>query len=106
MATHDMDYAFGWADEIVLMHEGRVLKKGMPLEVCADRKVLEKTNLEMPAVLRLYEKMKEKEWYLHKGRYPEQWKNWKGDFCDEKRNPRGEFRDEPSGHSGEDDRGH
>ena len=23
MATHDMDYAYSWADEIVLMHEGR-----------------------------------------------------------------------------------
>ena len=70
MATHDMDYAFGWADEIVLMHEGRVLKKGMPLEVCADRKVLEKTNLEMPAVLRLYEKMKEKGMVSSQGEVP------------------------------------
>ena len=60
MATHDMDYAFGWADEIVLMHEGSVLKSGAPLEVCADREALEKANLEVPAVLRLYEKMREK----------------------------------------------
>ena len=60
MATHDMDYAFGWADEIVLMHEGSVLKSGAPLEVCPDREALEKANLEVPAVLRLYEKMREK----------------------------------------------
>ncbi|HJB83684.1 MAG TPA: energy-coupling factor ABC transporter ATP-binding protein [Candidatus Mediterraneibacter intestinavium] len=60
MATHDMDHAFGWADEIVLMHEGRVLKSGIPLEVCSDRGALEKANLEVPAVLRLYEKMREK----------------------------------------------
>ena len=60
MATHDMDYAFGWADEIVLMHEGSVLKSGAPLEVCSDRETLEKANLEVPAVLRLYEKMREK----------------------------------------------
>ena len=60
MATHDMDYAFGWADEIVLMHGGSVLKSGAPLEVCSDRETLEKANLEVPAVLRLYEKMREK----------------------------------------------
>lgn len=60
MATHDMDHAFGWADEIVLMHEGRVLKSGTPLEVCSDREALEKANLGVPAVLRLYEKMREK----------------------------------------------
>ena len=60
MATHDMDYAFGWADEIVLMHGGSVLKSGAPLEVCSDQETLEKANLEVPAVLRLYEKMREK----------------------------------------------
>lgn len=60
MATHDMDYAYGWADEIVLMHEGKVLRSGSPAEVCSDKQALEKTNLEMPSVLRLYEIMKEK----------------------------------------------
>ena len=60
MATHDMDYAYGWADEIVLMHEGKVLRSGPPAEVCSDRQALEQTNLEMPSVLRLYEIMKEK----------------------------------------------
>ena len=60
MATHDVDYAYAWADEIVLMHEGSVLKSGAPLEVCSDRGALEKANLEVPAVLRLYEKMREK----------------------------------------------
>ena len=70
MATHDMDYAFGWADEIVLMYEGRVLKKGTPLEVCADREALEQTNLEVPAVLRLYEKMRQKGMASQKGDPP------------------------------------
>lgn len=32
IATHDMDYAYAWADEIVLMHEGKVLKQGTPAE--------------------------------------------------------------------------
>ncbi len=70
MATHDMDYAFGWADEIVLMYEGRVLKKGTPLEVCADREALDQTNLEVPAVLRLYEKMRQKGMTSQKGDPP------------------------------------
>lgn len=57
MATHDMDYALEWADEIVLMHEGRVLLKGDPVTVCSDKKALEMTNLEVPAVLRLYDSL-------------------------------------------------
>ncbi len=57
MATHDIDHAFGWADEIVLMHEGRVLLKGDPVMVCSDKKALQTTNLEEPAVLRLFESL-------------------------------------------------
>jgi len=53
MAIHDMDYAYGWADEIVLLHEGRVLKQGNPDSICRDKDALALTNLEEPAVLRL-----------------------------------------------------
>ena len=60
MATHDMDYAFAWADEIILMKDGQVIKEGSPGEVCGDREALERTNLEPPAVLTIYEKMLEK----------------------------------------------
>ena len=60
MATHDMDYAFAWADEIILMKDGQVIKEGSPGEVCGDREALERTNLESPAVLTIYEKMLEK----------------------------------------------
>lgn len=55
MATHDIDYAYGWADEIVLMHEGKVLCQGSPQEVCKRKEDLKRTNLEEPAVLRLFE---------------------------------------------------
>lgn len=54
MATHDINYACGWADEIILMKDGNVLKQGTPAEVCADREALKATNLEEPSALRLY----------------------------------------------------
>lgn len=60
MATHDIDYAYSWADEIVLMHGGKVLRQGTPEEVCTDRQALEKAGLEPPSVLRLYECLKKK----------------------------------------------
>lgn len=60
MATHDMDYAYDWADEIVLMHEGKVIRQGTPFEVCTDRTALEQASLELPAVVRIYERLKEK----------------------------------------------
>ncbi len=57
MATHDIDYAFAWADEIVLMHEGRVLRQGSPAVICRDKEALAMTNLEEPAVLRLFDRL-------------------------------------------------
>lgn len=60
MATHDIDYAYRWADEIVLMHEGRVLRHGTPEAVCADREALCEAGLESPSVLRLWECLQDK----------------------------------------------
>ena len=70
IATHDIDYAYAWADEIVLMHEGKVLKQGTPEEVCADEKALKKTNLEKPMVFRLYRRLCEKGILTKEGAIP------------------------------------
>lgn len=64
MATHDIDYAYAWADEIVLMKEGRVLCQGSPQEVCQKTELLTETNLEEPAVLRLFRRL-EKRGIIH-----------------------------------------
>ncbi len=60
MSLHDIDYAWSWADEIVLMDRGRVIRQGTPREVCEDEAALRQAGLERPAVLRIYEKLKEK----------------------------------------------
>ena len=60
MATHDIDYAYAWADEIVLMHEGKVIRQGTPAQVCTDRQALEEASLELPVVVKIYERLREK----------------------------------------------
>lgn len=60
MATHDINYALEWADEIVLMHEGKVLLQADPLTVCGSREALAMTNQEEPAVLKLFRSLVEK----------------------------------------------
>lgn len=60
MATHDMDYALEWADEIVLMHEGKVLLQADPVTVCESREALAMTNQEEPAVLKLFRRLVER----------------------------------------------
>lgn len=70
MATHDIDYAYRWADEIVLMHEGRVLRQGTPEAVCADRAALREAGLEPPSVLRLWECLQDKGMISRTDRHP------------------------------------
>ena len=57
MATHDVNYAYEWADEVLLFHEGKVLMHGTPAQVFGNRVALKQTNLEPPAVLELFESL-------------------------------------------------
>ena len=52
-ATHDADYAWSWADEILLLGEGRLLAFGSPAEVFSRKDLLCKANLQPPTVLQL-----------------------------------------------------
>ena len=60
MATHDIDYAYAWSDEIVLMKNGKVIRQGTPDEVCSDETVLKEAGLELPVVVRVYERLRQK----------------------------------------------
>lgn len=61
MSTHDIDYALSWADEIVLMHEGKVLLQADPVTVCTNEEALKLTNQEEPAVLKLFGRLVDKQ---------------------------------------------
>lgn len=60
MATHDVNYAFEWADEVVLLKDGQVLMHGTPVEVFSNRTALASTNLEQPAALQLFDSLCQK----------------------------------------------
>ena len=58
VSTHDMDYAYSWADEIVLLGGGRALCQGSPQKVCQKKELLAENNLEQPQLLRLSDCLK------------------------------------------------
>ena len=60
LATHDTDYAFAWADEIVLLKDGRVLSQGEPVSVFSDKELLHTAGLKQPAVLTLFDALCQK----------------------------------------------
>lgn len=59
IATHDAQRALSWADRLVLFHEGMVIGEGKPEELLRNEKLLGETNLEKPAVLKLFDNLVE-----------------------------------------------
>lgn len=60
IATHDVDFAYEWADEVWLFHEGRVLLQGTPMEVFTQRSCLAQTHLKQPVVMELFYRLQGK----------------------------------------------
>lgn len=60
MATHDVNYAMEWADEVMIFRDGTVAAHGVPEQVFEDKQLLRETNLEQPAVLQLFDSLKKK----------------------------------------------
>ncbi len=60
ISTHDVNFAYEWADEVVVIHDGRTLRHGKPDEVFSDKEMLEMTNLAQPAVLEMFNSLVEK----------------------------------------------
>lgn len=54
LATHNTDYALEWADEVILLKNGRVLSQDRPDKALTDEELLKETNLELPSVIRLH----------------------------------------------------
>ncbi len=60
MSTHNVDYALEWADEIVLIAEGKTQMHGTPVEVFSNDTILQQTNLKKPAAMELFESLVKK----------------------------------------------
>ncbi|MBT1278400.1 ATP-binding cassette domain-containing protein [Thermoanaerobacter sp. CM-CNRG TB177] len=60
LSTHDVDFAYSWADYIYVMRKGKVVAKGEPTVVFANAKELDRSDLKKPMLLEIYEILKEK----------------------------------------------
>lgn len=57
ISTHDIDFAFEWADEIWVISGGRLIAQDFPVQVFQNKEVLEKSHLRLPWVLEVFEQM-------------------------------------------------
>ncbi|MGG5254636.1 energy-coupling factor ABC transporter ATP-binding protein [Neobacillus sp. SM06] len=60
LVTHSMEDAANYADQIVIMQQGKVMKKGTPKEIFSDPADLLKMGLDVPEVVRFQLKIEEK----------------------------------------------
>ncbi|MGB7787540.1 energy-coupling factor ABC transporter ATP-binding protein [Methanoregula sp.] len=54
ISTHDVELAYLWADQVILVNKGTVIHAGTPEEVFTDPALITSSNLRMPAVLEVY----------------------------------------------------
>lgn len=59
ISTHDMDFAYRWAERVVVFHEGRILADGDPATVFQDENVVKTANLKRPVLMEVYEALVE-----------------------------------------------
>lgn len=55
IATHDVDFAYRFADRVLVFSEGSLLADGKPAEIFQKEELLKKTHLKKPAVLQVWE---------------------------------------------------
>jgi len=60
ISTHDVDLAFRWADEVVLMENGGVLSRGSGQKVFEDAGLIRRARLKLPTVVDIYQELAER----------------------------------------------
>lgn len=70
IATHDVDFAYRFADRILVFAQGEVIADGSPHKIFSDFSVMERAHLRKPSMLSVWETLIEKQVVSSKGAYP------------------------------------
>ena len=60
ISTHDIEFAYRFADRIVVFCDGNIIADGSPIDVLDNEKVLKTANLKRPILLDVFETLVEK----------------------------------------------
>ena len=60
ISTHDVDFAYRWAERIIVFSGGMIIGQGTPVEIFKNNEILKEANLKMPMMLDVYEALIEK----------------------------------------------
>ena len=60
ISTHDVDFAYRWAERVVVFCDGKIIADDAPLAVFSNETVSRQANLKRPMMLDIFETMREK----------------------------------------------
>ena len=80
ISTHDVDFAYRWAQRVLVVCGGKVLRDGTALEVFSDTETLKKAHLKRPALMDIYELLVEKKLVPDQKKYPRDTENFRDLF--------------------------
>lgn len=60
LSTHDVDFAYRFADRALVFCEGKLIADGKPKDILRDEEILKRANLKKPVLIEVYEMLKRK----------------------------------------------
>lgn len=70
IATHDVDFAFRFADRILVFSDGTLIADGTPLEIFHRKEVMDKAHLRKPAMMTVWEALLKEHFVAENEEYP------------------------------------
>lgn len=69
LSTHDVDFAYRWADRMVVFSDGEIIADDTPINVFRNDDAVKRARLRRPAILEIYEALCEKK-LISSAEYP------------------------------------
>ncbi|MBN2596438.1 ATP-binding cassette domain-containing protein [Labilibaculum sp.] len=57
ISTHNPDFAYEWADQVILMKEGRIIAAGSPEKIMSNKVLMQEIGMELPLVVQFAKKV-------------------------------------------------
>lgn len=77
ISTHDVDFAYRWAERVLVFCQGKIIADGTPLEIFQNTEILKQANLKQPTMLEVYESLVQKHLLEDTMAYPKSTKEFK-----------------------------
>jgi len=77
ISTHDVDFAYRWAERVIVFYMGKIIADGTPLEIFQNIEILKQANLRQPTLLEVYESLVEKHLLKDTKDYPKSTQEFK-----------------------------